>query len=104
MQPGRLPEQPVQSQFGWHVIKLEESRATSAPPFDEVKDRVKTIVQRKKLQTHLEELRKTAKVDKTAAVTEAPPKADDAKAEADAKSEREKSRAETRPPSPDIIL
>jgi peptidyl-prolyl cis-trans isomerase C len=67
MQPGQLTEQPVQSQYGWHVIKLEESRATSAPPFDEVKDRVKMIVQRKKLQTHLEELRKTAKVEKTAA-------------------------------------
>ena len=67
MQPGQLTEQPVQSQYGWHVIKLEETRATSAPPFDEVKDRVKMIVQRKKLQTHLEELRKTAKVEKTAA-------------------------------------
>jgi peptidyl-prolyl cis-trans isomerase C len=68
MQPGQLTEQPVQSQYGWHVIKLEETRATSAPPFDEVKDRVKMIVQRKKLQSHLEELRKTAKVEKTAAV------------------------------------
>ena len=67
MQPGQLTEQPVQSQYGWHVIKLEESRATSAPPFDEVKDRVKMIVQRKKLQTHLEELRKAAKIEKTAA-------------------------------------
>jgi peptidyl-prolyl cis-trans isomerase C len=67
MQPGQLTEQPVQSQYGWHVIKLEETRATSAPPFDEVKDRVKMIVQRKKLQTHLEELRKTAKVEKTVA-------------------------------------
>ena len=86
MQPGQLTEQPVQSQFGWHVIKLEESRATSAPPFDEVKDRVKMIVQRKKLQTHLEELRKTAKVEKTAAATEAAPKADDAKAEPDRRS------------------
>jgi peptidyl-prolyl cis-trans isomerase C len=66
MQPGQLTEQPVQSQYGWHVIKLEETRATSAPPFDEVKDRVKMIVQRKKLQTHLEELRKAAKVEKTA--------------------------------------
>lgn len=64
MQPGQLREQPVQSQFGWHVIKLEESRATNAPPFDEVKDRVKMIVQRKKLQAHLEELRKGAQVDK----------------------------------------
>ena len=35
---------------------------------DEVKDRVKMIVQRKKLQTHLEELRKAAKVEKTAAI------------------------------------
>jgi peptidyl-prolyl cis-trans isomerase C len=72
MQPGQLTEQPVQSQYGWHVIKLEESRATSAPPFDEVKDRVKMIVQRKKLQTHLEDLRKAAKVEKTAAVAAAP--------------------------------
>jgi peptidyl-prolyl cis-trans isomerase C len=67
MEPGQLTEQPVQSQYGWHVIKLEESRATSAPPFDEVKDRIKTFVQRKKLQAHLEELRKAAKIEKTAA-------------------------------------
>lgn len=67
MQPGQLTEQPVQSQYGWHVIKLEETRATSAPPFDEVKDRVKMIVQRKKLQSHLEELRNTAKVEKATA-------------------------------------
>ena len=75
MQPGQLTEQPVQSQFGWHVIKLEESRATSAPPFDEVKDRVKMIVQRKKLQTHLEELRKAAKVEKTGSSAPAPARA-----------------------------
>lgn len=67
MSPGELRAEPVHSQFGWHVIKLEESRATNAPPFDEVKDRVKMIVQRKKLQEHLEELRKTAKIEKTAA-------------------------------------
>ena len=79
MQPGQLTEQPVQSQYGWHVIKLEETRATSAPPFDEVKDRVKMIVQRKKLQSHLEELRKTAKVEKTAAVATPAPAAPAAK-------------------------
>jgi len=83
MSPGQLTEQPVQSQYGWHVIKLEESRATSAPPFDEVKDRVKMIVQRKKLQAHLDELRNGAKVEKTAAA--AAPAA--AKAEPDSKSE-----------------
>jgi peptidyl-prolyl cis-trans isomerase C len=83
MQPGQLTEQPVQSQYGWHVIKLEESRATSAPPFDEVKDRVKMFVQQKKLRTHLEELRNAAKVEKTAAAASAPaaPKAEEKTAE-----------------------
>jgi hypothetical protein len=38
-----------------------------------VKDRVKMIVQRKKLQTHLEELRKAAQVEKTAAAAKAEP-------------------------------
>ncbi len=64
LQPGQLTAAPVQSQFGWHVIKLEESRAAAAPAFEEVKDRVKVIVQRKKLQSYLDELRKNAKVEK----------------------------------------
>jgi peptidyl-prolyl cis-trans isomerase C len=64
LQPGQLTDEPVQSQFGWHVIKLEESRASTPPPFDEVKDRVRTLVQRKKLQTYLDDLRKNAKVEK----------------------------------------
>ncbi len=64
LQPGQLTAEPVQSQFGWHVIKLEDARAASAPPFEEVKDQVKTIVQRKKLQSYLDELRKGAKIEK----------------------------------------
>jgi peptidyl-prolyl cis-trans isomerase C len=64
LQPGQMTEAPVQSQFGWHIIKLEESRATAAPPFEEVKDRVKVFVQRKKLQTYLDDLRKNAKIEK----------------------------------------
>jgi peptidyl-prolyl cis-trans isomerase C len=64
LQPGQLTAQPVQSQFGWHVIKLEESRAAAPPAFEEVKERVKVMVQRKKLQSYLDELRKGAKVEK----------------------------------------
>jgi peptidyl-prolyl cis-trans isomerase C len=64
LQPGQLTAQPVQSQFGWHVIKLEESRAAAPPAFEEVKERVKVLVQRKKLQSYLDELRKGAKVEK----------------------------------------
>jgi peptidyl-prolyl cis-trans isomerase C len=65
LQPGEITNEPVQSQFGWHVIKLEEARATAPPPFEEVKDRVKVMVQRKKLQTYLEQLRAGAKIEKT---------------------------------------
>lgn len=64
LQPGELTKQPVQSQFGWHIIKLEDSRAPTAPAFEEVKDRVRMLVQRKKLQNYLDELRKNAKIDK----------------------------------------
>jgi peptidyl-prolyl cis-trans isomerase C len=68
LQPGEMTQAPVQSEFGWHVIKLEESRATDAPPFEEVKDQVKVFVQRQKLQKYLDELRAKAKVEKTKAV------------------------------------
>ena len=64
LQKGQMTQQPVQSDFGWHVIKLEDVRSPAAPEFEEVKERVDMIVQRKKLQAHLEELRKTAKIQK----------------------------------------
>jgi peptidyl-prolyl cis-trans isomerase C len=64
LQPGQTTDQPVQTQFGWHVIKLEEKRAPTPPKFEDVKERVRGIVQRKRLQTYLEELRKNAKIEK----------------------------------------
>lgn len=64
MQKGQITEAPVQSEFGWHVIQLEDVRAPQAPAFEEVKDRVEMIAQRKKLQAYLEELRKPAKIQK----------------------------------------
>ena len=67
MQPGQITSTPVQSEFGWHVIKLEDTRASAPPPFEDVKDRVKVLVQRKKLQAYLEQLRIGAKVEKKSA-------------------------------------
>jgi peptidyl-prolyl cis-trans isomerase C len=64
LKPGQTTETPVQSQFGWHVIRLEDSRAAAPPAFEEVKDRVKMLVQRKRLQSYLDELRKAAKIEK----------------------------------------
>ncbi len=64
LKPGQLTELPVQSQFGWHVIKLEDIRSPAPPAFDDVKEQVRGIVQRKRLQAYLEELRKGAKIEK----------------------------------------
>lgn len=65
LQPGQITQQPVQSQYGWHVIKLEESRAPAPPAFEDVKERVRSMIQRKKLQDYLEELRKGAQIEKS---------------------------------------
>ncbi len=54
----------MQTQFGWHVIKLEETRDLAPPPFDNVKQRVEEMVQQKKIKTYLDGLMTTAKVEK----------------------------------------
>ena len=41
LKKGEYTKTPVQTQFGWHVIKLEDVRALKAPGFDEVKDNVR---------------------------------------------------------------
>ncbi len=60
---GEIAEKPVQSQFGWHIIQLEEKRPRTLPPFNDVKDRIKEVLWQKKAQELIEKLRKTAKVE-----------------------------------------
>lgn len=62
---GKFTQEPVQTQFGWHVIKLEDFRSPAPPAFEEVKEQVKTFVQRKKVQAFVDSLRKDAKIEKT---------------------------------------
>jgi len=64
LQKGQYTQAPVQSEFGYHVIILDDVRSAEAPPFDQVKPQVEMFVQRKKLQEYLESLRKTAKIQK----------------------------------------
>jgi peptidyl-prolyl cis-trans isomerase C len=65
LEKGAVTKTPVQTQYGWHVIQLEDTRAPTPPAFEEVKEQVKMLAQRKKLQAYLDELRKTAKIQKT---------------------------------------
>ena len=65
LKKGEMTTTPVQTQFGWHVIKLEDTRETAPPPFEQVKQQVNTGVMQKKLQAYVETLKKTAKIDKS---------------------------------------
>lgn len=60
---GETTKTPVQSQFGWHIIKREDSREQTPPPFDAVKEQLKSLVQTQKLQDHLAELQAKAKIE-----------------------------------------
>lgn len=60
LKKGAVTETPVKTQFGYHVIKLEDTRAAKVPPFEEVKQQVMESLQQKKLAQFREELMKKA--------------------------------------------
>ncbi len=64
LKKGEVTPQPVQTQYGWHVIQLEDTRQAAPPPFDQVKSQLVNAVIRKKLQAYVEDLKKNAKIEK----------------------------------------
>jgi peptidyl-prolyl cis-trans isomerase C len=54
---------PVKTDYGWHVIKLEDRKQGGAQPFDQVKAGIKAVLMRKKVQDTVTELRKEAKIE-----------------------------------------
>ncbi len=62
LQKGLYTTVPVQTQFGWHVIKLEDSRAAQPPTFDKVKDDLRNSLQKQQLEKLVSELRAKAKI------------------------------------------
>jgi len=64
LKKGETTPEPVQTQYGWHIIKLEETREVTPPPFDQVKAQVGKNLIQKKLVAYVEDLKKTAKIDK----------------------------------------
>jgi peptidyl-prolyl cis-trans isomerase C len=54
----------VKTQFGWHVIKLEEKRTRQAPSFEQLKDRIEAFVMRKAQTELVTQLRQNAKIER----------------------------------------
>src|SRR6185312_6455995 len=67
LKPGEYTHKPVQTQYGWHVIELVDTRDVAAPPFDSVKQRLEQSLSAKKFRAYTDELMRNAKIDKTAA-------------------------------------
>ncbi|NDY90765.1 peptidylprolyl isomerase [Ideonella sp. TBM-1] len=63
LKKGELTATPVKTQFGWHIIRLEETREASFPSFDEVKPQLMQRLAQQKLQNYQDGLRKGAKLN-----------------------------------------
>ena len=62
LQKGEVTKEPVKTQFGWHVIKLEDRRTSEAPTYEEAKDRLRADLSRRIGSEIIAELRKGADI------------------------------------------
>jgi len=67
LKPGEISKAPVKTQFGWHVIKVEDRRTAEPPAFDEMKEQLRAQVADEVATQVLADLRKEAKVEITEA-------------------------------------
>lgn len=63
LEKGKFTETPVKSQFGWHIIQLDDVRDAQFPPFEEVKPQLSQRLQQAKLAKFRDELKAKAKTD-----------------------------------------
>jgi peptidyl-prolyl cis-trans isomerase C len=63
MKKGTYSQTPVKTQFGWHIIKLDDSHKRELPKFEAVKNQIVPLVQNKRLQEYVLKLRSKAKIE-----------------------------------------
>jgi len=63
LKKGEISRVPVQTQFGWHVIRLDDTRKLDFPPYEELRDRIAGQIQQVMLRRFIAELRATAKIE-----------------------------------------
>lgn len=63
MQAGTYSREPVQTQFGWHVIKLEDTRQAEPPKFEQIKPQLEQLLQRQRVEQYIGDLRDEASIE-----------------------------------------
>lgn len=86
LKPGEFTQTPIQTPYGWHIIRLEETRELEPPTYDSVKQRLEQVILARKFRDYVDGLMKTAKVDNRLEPAPAPAAGDSAaKAEGETK-------------------
>jgi peptidyl-prolyl cis-trans isomerase C len=62
LQKGQMTDAPVHTQFGWHIIRVDDVRDITPPPLEQVRPQIVQQIQQEKLQAFEEGLRKNAKI------------------------------------------
>lgn len=63
MKKGEISKKPVQTKFGWHIIRMDDVRKLDFPPYDEVKNRIVAQLQQQQISSFVKQLMTTAKVE-----------------------------------------
>lgn len=62
LKKGELADKPVQTQFGWHVIQVEDTRPVQFPPLDQVRPQIEEMMRQQTLSAFQKDLRDKAKI------------------------------------------
>ncbi len=76
MEKGSYTKEPVQTQFGWHIIKLEDTRGTNPPPYEQVKPQLEMMVRNQRVQNYIQSLRQQADISIDESAFPAPAESD----------------------------
>ncbi|MNC93342.1 putative parvulin-type peptidyl-prolyl cis-trans isomerase precursor [compost metagenome] len=63
LKKGQTTEAPVQTQFGWHIIRVDDERASRIPGLEEAKPQIQQMLQSQAVEKAVADLRSKAKIE-----------------------------------------